>query len=651
MRKSRIALAVCFASGIVGCGGGNKSGSGSNAVCSLTSDQTEIIVGSEVKFKVKANFAATTVKLNDIEMYDQTSGLDLSTPENISDQHIFEKDFVLNISEEKDIVAAVSSGGPEVYCSTPLKIKEESRTDLANQGEFTSLFDLTSTDVGQGIKQVVYKCTVPNEFEYKDTILRSFSSSSCTVAVPENEITGDQKTLNEIPENYLPNATYGDRTPTLDHFGISKISGDQTDSAFTWHTNLSKIRWAGFTSYNDCHTSKAEMYYRERNNDLKKALLIWDHVQDPLTKQKIPKLRVSPDYPKGINLRGAQAENMTMYFYCYWNHQPKNLLVPSIFREDIKGTFADTNSLKYDVEIVRNGKTLFTHHDINFEEFRKVSKDLTLNKNDTLGAKISIKTKENQILLSNDKSVADNNDNFLEKWANDCSGKITDTIQILNDNASSVDEFPIKTVRLKFKLCDFSNSFETKVKAIETTTIDQVKHQVVVKCPITATLSSQTASFVYSSSGDSRCDYYNPTDDSEAENLIPKSYSNDGPLSEKKPIIKAARLTNNAGVVHISWTDLSTAFFGFMNCHKARYEVQNKRSDVVNTAIISFNRYFDDSNATVGEARTNHKWNLVSGQDLPSPAEIIAVNDKKFSIYFYCDWSPNEKIGEGVSPH
>jgi len=110
-------------------------------------------------------------------------------------------------------------------------------------------------------------------------------------------------------------------------------------------------------------------------------------------------------------------------------------------------------------------------------------------------------------------------------------------------------------------------------------------------------------------------------------------------------------LNNSAGVVHIGWSKLSMGFIGVMHCHKTKYEVRYKRDDQELISIVSFDRYFDDSNPNIGHAHTAQKWNLRSSQDLPTPAEIISVNDKKFSVYFYCDWYANEKIGEAVSPN
>ncbi len=654
MRKSRIALTACFTAGIVatGCGGGGKkNNSGSNAVCSLSSDKTEISSGSEVKFTLKANFPVTTVKLDNVQMYDQVSGLDLSTSTNSADQRVFEKHFSLKISEEKDIVAAVSSGGPEVLCSSPIKFKEAFRPDFSSNGEFGSVFDLTSTDVGQGKKQVVYKCTVANEREFKETILQSSTQSSCRIAVPESEIAANPAVVNEIPEEYLATAAYGDRTPVLSTFAITKVDGDQTDSAFTWNNSMTAINWSSFAKYNDCHTSKAEMSYRERNNQVKTALLVWDHVQDPLTKAMIPKLRVSPDYPKGINLRGAQAAKMAMYFYCHWNHQPRNLVVPGIYSSDATGTFAATESLKFDVSLVLNGAALSSHNDISYEDFRSISSALSVSKNDVLKATISIKNSANKVLLSNDKTVAESDGLYLEKWNNDCSGKIVDSLQVLKDDASVKDEDRSSTVRLKFKLCDFSKSFETKIAKVETAKVEVIKHQVIFKCQITASHSSSNTSYIYAIFGDSRCEYANPLDDASAENLIPKSYAKDGPLSETRPTIKDASLKNTAGVTHVSWSGMSsTAFIGFMHCNKTKYEVQYNRGGQVKTATIGYNRYFDDSDSTILYASSAHKWNLTTGQDLPTQAEIFAINDKKFAVYFYCDWHPNNKIGAGASP-
>jgi hypothetical protein len=651
MKKSRIVLTACLA-GIVatGCGGGGKnSHSGSNASCNLTSDKAEIKSGSEVKFTLKANFPVTRVKLDNIQMYDKTSGLDLSTASG-TDQQIFEKQFSLKVSEEKDIVAAVSSDGSEVLCSSPIKLKEEFRPDFSSDGDLSSLFDLTSTEPSQGKKQVVYKCIVPNEFEYKDTILKSYGPSSCSIATPASEITANPPIGNEVPEEYDASGAYADRTPTLKGFGITKIDGDQTDSAFTWNTSNSAIHWAGFTNYSDCHTSKAEMVYRERNNEVKTALLVWDHVQDPLTKAMIPKLRVSPDYPKGINIRGAQASKMAMYFYCNWNHEPRNLVVAGAYSIALPGTFAPNDSLKFDVSLVLNGEALSSHSEISYDDFRRISTALSVSKNDVLKATITIKDADNRVLLSNDKSVVDSDPARQEKWNQDCERKIIDNLQILKDSSSVKDEILTSTVRLKLKLCDFSNSFEMKTKKVETKKIEVVKHQVIVKCPITATLSSGTQGYLYSSYGESRCDYANPADDLAAVNLIPKSYAKDGPLSEAKPTIKDAKLNNSAGAVGIAWSGMTTQFIGFMNCHKLKYEVQYNRGGQIKSATIGYGRYFDDSDPNIANANVAQKWNLTTGQDAPTAAEVFAVNDKKFAIYFYCDWYPNEKIGEGVSP-
>ncbi len=652
MIKSRIALTACFTAGLVatGCGGGGKKhNSGSNAACSLTADKSEISSGSEVQFTLKANFPVTTVKLDHIQMFDKSSGLDLSTSTGNTDQQNFEKQFSLKVSEEKDIVAAVSSGGPEVLCSSPIKLKEAFRPDFSSDGEFLSLFDLTSTDVGQGKKQVVYKCSVPNEYEYRDTILKSYSKSSCKIAIPEGEIAADPAVSNEVPEEYLPTAAYGDRTPVLASFMMTKVNGDQSDSAFTWNNGQTTINWSGFAKYNDCHTSKAEMSYRERNNEVKTALLVWDHVQDPLTKNMIPKLRISPDYPKGINIRGAQASKMAMYFYCNWNHQPRNLVVPGTYSSASIGTFAATESLKFDVSLVLNGEELSSHKDISYEDFRTISSALSVSKNDVLKATISVKNSENKVLLSNDKTVAESDSSFLEKWNNDCSGKIVDSLQVLKDEFTVKDEESSSSIRLKFKLCDFSKIFESKISKVETTKEDIVKHQVVFKCPVTATNSS-ASSFVYASYGETRCEYGNPLDDTSAPNLIPKSYAKDGPLSESRPTITDARLTNSAGIVHVTWSNLKTAFAGVMHCTKTKYEVQYNRGGQLKTTTIGYNRYFDDSDSTINYAHSAHKWNLNTGQDLPTHAEIFAVNDKKFAVYFYCDWYPNDKIGAGVSP-
>jgi hypothetical protein len=651
MKKSQIALTACLAGWVAtGCGGGGKkNNSGSNASCSLTADKSEIRSGTDVTFTLKANFPATSVKLDNIQMYDQSSGLDLSTASG-TDQKIFEKQFSLKVSEEKEVIAAVSSGGPEVLCSSPIKLKEDFRPEFSSDGELSSLFDLTSTEASQGQKQVVYKCTVPNEYEYKEVILKSYSSSSCSVAIPASEIAANPPINNEIPEEFEASAAYGERTPTLKSFAITKVDGDQSDSAFTWNTSYSSIEWAGFTNYRDCHTSKAEMLYRERNNEVKTALLVWDHVQDPLTKAMIPKLRVSPDYPKGINLRGAQAGRMAMYFYCNWNHEPRNLVVPGAYSSTLPGTFAANDSLKFDVNLVLNGETLSSNNDISFADFRKISTALSVSKNDVLKATISIKDANNKVLLSNDKTVAESDAALQEKWNRDCSGKIVDSLQVLKDSASVKDEVLSSTVRLKFKLCDFSNSFETKTKKVETKKIEVVKHQVVVKCPIIAANSSGSQGYLYASYGDSRCDYANPADDPAAANLIPKSYAKDGPLSEAKPTIKDAKLNNNAGVVGINWSGMNTQFIGFMNCHKTKYEVQYNRGGQIKSATIGYSRYFDDSDPTVSYASAAQKWNLITGQDAPTAAEVFVVNDKKFSVYFYCDWYPNDKIGAGVSP-
>jgi len=245
MKKSRIAFIACFAAGSVatGCGGGGgkKNNSGLNAVCSLSAEKSEVNPGSEVSFTLKANFPVTSVKLDNIQMYDQPSGLDLSTSSTSSDEGIFEKQFALKITEEKEILAAVGSGGPEILCSTPVKVKEAFRPEFSSHGEFSSFFDLTSTDVGQGKKQVVYKCTVPNEYENRDTILKSYNQSSCEVAIPESEITANPPVTNEIPEEYQASGIYGDRTPILRSFALTKIEGDQSDSAFTWNTNSTAI--------------------------------------------------------------------------------------------------------------------------------------------------------------------------------------------------------------------------------------------------------------------------------------------------------------------------------------------------------------------------------------------------------------------------
>ena len=651
MKRSRIALTACLA-GIVatGCGGGGKnSHSGSNASCNLTADKSEIRSGSEVKFTLKANFPVNSVKLDNIQMYDKTSGLDLSTASG-TDQQIFEKQFSLKVSEEKDIVAAVSSDGPEVLCSSPIKLKEEFRPNFSSEGDLSSLFDLTSTEPSQGKKQVVYKCTVPNEYEYKETILKSYGPSSCSIATPASEITANPPIGNEVPVEYDVSGAYADRTPILKGFGITKIDGDQTDSAFTWNTSNSSIHWSGFTNYNDCHTSKAEMVYRERNNEVKTVLLVWDHVQDPLTKAMIPKLRVSPDYPKGINIRGAQASKMAMYFYCNWNHEPRNLVVAGAYSIALPGTYAPNDSLKFDVSLVLNGEALSSHSDISYEDFRRISTALSVSKNDVLNTVITIKDADNKVLLSNDKSVADSDTARQEKWSRDCEGKVIDSLQILKDSSSVKDEILTSTVRLKLKLCDFNNSFEMKSKKVETKKIEVVKHQVIVKCPITAALSSGTQGYLYSSYGDSRCDYANPSDDLGAANLIPKSYAKDGPLSEAKPTIKDAKLNNNAGAVGIAWSSMNTQFIGFMNCHKTKYEVQYNRGGQIKSATIGYSRYFDDSDPTLAKASAAQKWNLITGQDAPTAAEVFAVNDRKFAVYFYCDWYPNDKIGEGVSP-
>ena len=146
------------------------------------------------------------------------------------------------------------------------------------------------------------------------------------------------------------------------------------------------------------------------------------------------------------------------------------------------------------------------------------------------------------------------------------------------------------------------------------------------------------------------CDYANPSDDLGAANLIPKSYAKDGPLSEAKPTIKDAKLNNNAGAVGIAWSSMNTQFIGFMNCHKTKYEVQYNRGGQIKSASIGYSRYFDDSDPTLANASAAQKWNLITGQDAPTAAEVFAVNDRKFAVYFYCDWYPNDKIGEGVSP-
>jgi hypothetical protein len=183
-----------------------------------------------------------------------------------------------------------------------------------------------------------------------------------------------------------------------------------------------------------------------------------------------------------------------------------------------------------------------------------------------------------------------------------------------------------------------------------TSKVEVLKHQVIIKCLVSAANSSGTPGYLYASYGDTRCDYANPLDDVSAVNLIPKSYAKDGPLSETRPTIKDARLNNNAGAVNLTWSGISSAFVGFKNCHKTKYEVQYNRGGQIKTSTIGYNRYFDDSDWTISYGHNGHKWNLIAGQDAPTPAEIFAVNDKKFAVYFYCDWYPNEQIGEGVSP-